>query len=38
MPEESWRANNVRPYGIPFQEPRDDVGIDPYDWSFRGVR
>ena len=24
------RANDVRPYGIPFQEPRVDVGIDPY--------
>ncbi len=24
------RANDVRPYGIPFQEPQVDVGIDPY--------
>ena len=25
------RANHVRPYGIPFQESRDDVGIVPYE-------
>ncbi len=28
-----FRANGIRPYGIPFQEPRVDVGIDPYGVS-----
>ena len=36
LTEESW-ANDVRPYGVPFQEPRGDVGIAPYNYPWASL-